>query len=87
MAIARSATSSDKAAKMLPDALCHRIRAQAGEPDSDQARLLALAGSHLFGLAVARHIVTVPAIAQLTHEDLLAQVAPTIQRYLTGTHL
>jgi hypothetical protein len=44
-------------------------------------------GSHLFGLAVARHIVKVPAIAKLDHDDLVAQVAPTIQRYLTNTHL
>jgi AcrR family transcriptional regulator len=87
MAIARSATTSSKAAKMLRDALTHRIRAQAGKPDSEQARRLALAGSHLFGLAVARHIIKVPAITTLTHEDLVAQVAPTIQRYLTGTHL
>jgi AcrR family transcriptional regulator len=87
MAIARSATTSDKAAKMLRDALARRIRADARYADGEQARRLALAGSHLFGLAVARHIVKVPAIAQLAHEDLVAQVAPTIQRYLTGTHL
>jgi AcrR family transcriptional regulator len=87
MAIARSATTSDKAAKMLRDGLVHRIRVHASPPDNDQARLLALAGSHLFGLAAARHIIKVPAIAELAHEDLVAQVAPTIQRYLTGTHL
>jgi len=35
MAIARSATTSDKAAEMLRDALTHRIRARAGDPDND----------------------------------------------------
>ena len=87
LAIARSATTSDKAATMLRDALAHRIRSRAGEPDNDQARRLALVGSHLFGLAVARHIIKVPAIVELSHEDLVAQVAPTIHRYLTATHL
>jgi Tetracyclin repressor-like, C-terminal domain len=87
MAMARPATTSDKAAEMLRDALTHRIRAHAGDADNDQARCLALAGSHLFGVAVARHVIKVPAIAKLTHEDLVAQVAPIIQRYLTGTHL
>ena len=72
---------------MLRDALAHRIRSRAGKPDNDQARRLALVGSHLFGLAVARHIIKVPAIVELSHEDLVAQVAPTIHRYLTGTHL
>ncbi len=87
MAIARSATTSDTAASMLRDALTHRIRAHASGPDNNQPQLLALASSHLFGIAVARHIIKVPAIAQLAHGDLVAQVAPTIQRYLTGTHI
>jgi AcrR family transcriptional regulator len=43
MAIARSATTSDKAAKMLRDALARRIRADAGYADTEQARRLALA--------------------------------------------
>lgn len=51
-----------------------------------QANLLALAGSHLVDLAVARHIIKVPAIARLAHEDPVAQIAPKIQGYLTGTH-
>jgi AcrR family transcriptional regulator len=87
MAIARSATTSEKAARMLQDALAGTIRDHAGEPDKRQAQLLALAGSQLFGLAVARHIIKVPAITQLAFDDLVAQVAPTIQRYLTATHL
>jgi AcrR family transcriptional regulator len=87
MAITRSATTSDKARQMLRDALDTSIHAHAGPPDPEQARQIALAGSHLFGLATARHILKVPAITQLTHRQLVAQVAPTIQRYLTGTHL
>lgn len=87
LAITRSATTSNQARQMLRDALDARVRAHTGKPDRDQARLIALAGAHLFGLAVARHIIQVPAIAQLSHHDLVAQVAPTIQRYLTGTHL
>lgn len=86
MAIARSATTSDKVARMLRDVLASRISEHAGEPDRDRT-LLALAGSHLFGLAVARHIIKVPAIAQLAHEELAAQIGPTIQRYLTGNHI
>jgi AcrR family transcriptional regulator len=87
MAITRSATTSDKARQMLRDALDTSIHAHAGPSDPEQARRIALAGSHLFGLATARHILKVPAITQLTHRQLVAQVAPTIQRYLTGTHL
>jgi AcrR family transcriptional regulator len=87
MAIVRSATTSEKAAQSLRDALADTIRDHAGEPDQRQAQLLALAGSQLFGLAVARHIIKVPAITQLPLDDLVAEVAPTIQRYLTATHV
>jgi AcrR family transcriptional regulator len=87
LALTRSATTSDKAARMLRDALSGHVREHAGELDSQRAQLLALAGSHLFGLAVARHIIEVPAITQLTLDELVAQVAPTIQRYLAATHL
>jgi AcrR family transcriptional regulator len=87
MAIVRSATTSENAAQMLRDALADTIRDRAGQPDERRSQLLALAGSQLFGLAVARHIVKVPAITQLALDDLVAQVAPTIQRYLTATHL
>ena len=87
MAIARSATTSDRAARMLRDALADNVRSHTSEPDNAQAQLLALAGSQLFGLAIARHIIKVPAITQLALDDLVAQVAPTIQRYLTATHL
>jgi AcrR family transcriptional regulator len=87
LAIVRSATTSDSAAAMLRDALASKVRVHAGEQDSAGARRLAMAGSQLLGVAVARHIIKAPAIAELTHDELVAQVAPTIQRYLTGTHL
>jgi hypothetical protein len=50
-----------------------------------QANLLVPAGSYLFGLAVACHIIKVLAIAELAHGDLVGRMAPTIQGYLTGS--
>jgi AcrR family transcriptional regulator len=87
LAIMRSATTSDSAAAMLREGLAGKVRVQIGEQDSEGARRLAMAGSHLLGIAVARHILKVPAIAELTHDDLVAQAAPAIQRYLTGAYL
>jgi AcrR family transcriptional regulator len=86
MAIARSATTSERAAEMLRTALSSSIRNRTGEPNSEHALRLALAGSQLFGLAVARHIIKVPALAQPELDDLITQVAPTVQRHLTGAH-
>jgi AcrR family transcriptional regulator len=85
MAIVRSATTSDKAAAMLTDALAGKVQAQTGTSDSGQARRMAMAGSQLLGLAIARHIIKTPVLADLTHDELVAEVAPTIQRYFTPT--
>jgi Tetracyclin repressor-like, C-terminal domain len=87
LAIARSATTSERAAQMLTDALDGKIRAAAGQQDAERIQRIALAGSHLFGLAVARHIIKQPSLTEMDLDQLVAQVAPTIQRYLTGNHL
>lgn len=87
LAIARSATTSERAAQMLTDALDGKIRAAAGQEDAERIQRIALAGSHLFGLAVARHIIKQPSLAEMDLDQLIAQVAPTIQRYLTGNHI
>ncbi|MCL2423496.1 MAG: TetR family transcriptional regulator [Micrococcales bacterium] len=75
LALVRSATTSPEAAAMLRDTLTSR----APVPHHG----IALAASHLFGIAFTRHIVALPAITALDHETLVAAVAPTIQHYLT----
>lgn len=87
LALVRSATASPRAADMLRELLGSRIQAHAPAATPEFAQRIALAGSHLFGLAVARHILRVPAITALDHDTLVAMVAPTIQHYLTGASL
>lgn len=85
LALARSALTSAPATRLLRETFVSRVLAQAA-PDADRLPQVALAMSHLFGLAIARHIVGLPPIVELSHDELVDQVAPTIQRYLTGTH-
>lgn len=40
--------------------------------------------SQLFGLATARYLLELEPLAELPLEDVVAVVAPTVQRYLTG---
>lgn len=40
--------------------------------------------SQLFGIAVARHLIKMEPIASMSRGELVAAVAPTVQRYLTG---
>lgn len=85
LALVRSATTSEHAAAMLSEILGARARESVNEHtqgDEGVVARVALAGSHLLGVAIARYIVKLPAIAELSHETLVAEVAPTIQGYL-----
>lgn len=86
LALMRSATTSRRAAEMLRDTLMARAGAQP-TMNPERLRRIALAAAHLFGVAVARHVLRVPPVADPTVDELVDQLAPTIQRYLTGTHL
>jgi len=43
-----------------------------------------LVASALIGLALMRYVIRVEPLASAPREDVVAAVAPTIQRYLTG---
>ncbi len=51
----------------------------------DQARLRAmLAASSLVGTAMLRYLIAVPPLSELSTEDVVRLVAPTVTRYLTA---
>lgn len=47
-------------------------------------RRASLVASQLFGLAVTRHLMGVEPLASMPRGDVVAFVAPTLQRYFTG---
>lgn len=49
-------------------------------------RRAALIGSQLMGLALCRYILCLEPLASLTNDEVVAGIAPTIQRYLTAAH-
>ncbi|MBA3528260.1 MAG: TetR/AcrR family transcriptional regulator, partial [Propionibacteriaceae bacterium] len=71
---------------MLREFLTHtvvkRIAAKLS-PDHAQLRV-ALVGSQLAGLAMARYVIQLPPLASVSTESLVTAVAPNLQRYLTG---
>ena len=92
LALVRSAATDPSAARMLREVLVSRIDSLPRSPDSehthgtgaDHEQRFALAGAHLLGIAFARHIVGLPAVANLDHDTLVAAVAPDLQRTLAG---
>lgn len=47
-------------------------------------RRAALAGSQILGMALARYVLRIPPAVDLTKDEVIAWLAPTIQRYLTA---
>ena len=85
-AILRTGLSHDRASRLLRDILSSFILAALGDALAGDRRELrvALIGSHIGGLMLARYILKVPGAAAASPEDLVQAVGPTLQRYLTG---
>jgi AcrR family transcriptional regulator len=84
-ALLRSALTNDRAAAMfrefLQQALFDRI-ITAIEVDRPEFRA-GLAASQLVGVVVLRYLIQLPTVVAATPDDLVAAIAPTLQRYLT----
>lgn len=84
LALARSAATSSRAAGMMRDLLGARVGEAIGmSVDDPRARGIALAASHLLGVAFARHVIRLPALVEADRDTLVDQIAPTVQRYLS----
>jgi AcrR family transcriptional regulator len=85
-AIVRSAFSHEGAAEVIRGFLTSEVFGRLAEhlPGPNPELRIELAGSHLVGLAIARHILRAEPLASADIEDVIRQVAPTIQRYLTA---
>ncbi|MFG3099412.1 TetR family transcriptional regulator [Streptomyces sp. NPDC048182] len=56
-------------------------------PDPEQsATRAALAATQLLGLALTRYVIGFPPAVSLPREEIVAWLAPTLQRYLTAPH-
>jgi hypothetical protein len=61
------------------------LTAVAGHLDDDERTLRAgLVASQLIGVAMARYVWRVGALAELHRDQVVRYIAPTIQRYLAG---
>ena len=79
----RSAMTGEQGAAMLREfvgsALLGRIAAAAGPVDP--LRLQA-AAAQMVGVVILRHVVRIEPMASASEDDLVALVAPAVQRYL-----
>jgi AcrR family transcriptional regulator len=82
----RSATTEPEAAALMREFLSHRLlRPLLERLGSDEPELRAdLVASQLIGLGTARYILRLDSLAAAAAEVVVANVAPTLQQYLTG---
>ncbi len=84
LAIIRAAASEPAAAALLRELVESRIRDPIAHAlGVEDAELRAsLVGSQVVGLAMARYVVGVEPLASLPPDNVVASIAPTLQRYL-----
>ncbi|GAA5031344.1 TetR family transcriptional regulator [Terrabacter aeriphilus] len=84
VALVRSATTSEEAARMLREFLGRevfgRLAAAAGAEDAQLRG--ALAASQMIGVVMARYVVRVPGLAEATRAELVERLGPVLQGYL-----
>ena len=86
LAMIRSAVQEDQAATMMREFIQGVIVARAIETlDVDHVQWRAsLVSTQVLGLAIARYIIKVEPLASAEPDEVVAAIAPTVQRYLVG---
>ena len=82
----RAAASSEDAASKVRDVFASQVMpavARAGG-GKDARRRAGLVASQILGLALCRYILKVPPVAEMSPDDIVKCVGPTIQRYIAG---
>ncbi|PWU60327.1 TetR family transcriptional regulator [Micromonospora globispora] len=85
-ALVRTATTNPGAAERMRTIFAEQLAAaMSGLGDPTEApRRAGLVASQILGLALTRYIIRLPPVVDMDPAELVAWVAPTVQRYLTG---
>jgi AcrR family transcriptional regulator len=83
----RSAVTDDAVAQRFRTVFADQVLPAVlrfGDP-ADAPRRAGLVATQLLGLALCRYVLGLPPVVALTEQQLVADIGPTIQRYLTMT--
>jgi AcrR family transcriptional regulator len=82
--ILRSATTSETGAALLREFISSKIIALVAQRLGVPPMNVNAAASQVVGLAMLRYVLEIEPIASASHDEIVALLAPTIQRYVTG---
>ncbi|MGK5675924.1 TetR family transcriptional regulator [Micromonospora sp. URMC 106] len=88
VALLRTAATNPAAAERMRDIFAGQLAAAAARvaPDPAEApRRAGLVASQMLGLALTRYVLRLPPMVDADPAELVAWIAPTVQRYLRGT--
>ena len=89
-ALLRGALGNDLSARLLREFFTRQVVRRLSTaldgvvPAAEMPIRADLVASQIFGLISVRYLIALEPIASVDHEQLVAAVAPTVQRYLTG---
>jgi AcrR family transcriptional regulator len=88
LALVRSALANDWSARMLREFLAsqilRRVIARIEVPVRERPIRAALTASQMLGLGLTRYVLKIEPLASAEPATVVAMIAPTVQRYLTG---
>jgi AcrR family transcriptional regulator len=81
----RSAASNEDAAAKVRDVFASQVMpALARTGGREAGRRAGLIASQILGLALCRYVLRIPPVAEMSADDIVRWVGPTIQRYAAG---
>ena len=82
----RSAASNDYAASRVRELFAAQVLPAFARVGSraDAAERAGLVASQLLGLVLCRYILKIPPVAEMSAEEIVKHIGPTIQRYASG---
>jgi len=86
LALLRSATTGEKGAQMLREFVGSALlgRLAQGLTGADVPLRVSTAAAQLVGIVMLRYVIKLPPMVAATEDELVALVAPTLQRYFAG---
>jgi len=81
----RSSTTNAEAAQRMQEIFAGQLLpAIAKINSSDAPRRAGLIATQVLGLALCRYVLRLPPVVAMSHDEVVAWLGPTIQRYLEG---
>jgi AcrR family transcriptional regulator len=82
----RSSTTNDEAAQRMQTIFSSQLWPVIAKVNpADAPRRAGLIATQVLGLALCRYVLRLPPVIAMSHDEVIAWLGPTIQRYLDGS--